>query len=356
MRPLNMGSGNCDYKLAAQLWLPGRESKSRLDRLMEIARQLSYLATHAGSFDIAHFHSLGWGALTSPLILHFLGKRAVFTMSLQGSDNPGAVKAAKRGSWAFRLMRRFDGVVALSPFLAKESEESGLRNVICLPNFLTLPRLERGPDADVRERLRRQLAVPGEATVLLFVGSVIARKGTDLLAESFARLAERHHGLWLILAGPQSKADDPDIDEEFVRRVRERLDRGGVATRVVWTGTVRDKDALAGYYSAADVFVFPTRAEGMPNVLCEAMTAGLPVVATLLPGITDFAIADGGSGFLFPPEDVGALTRALERLVSAPALRMKMGRAARESSRRFSFENYRRALKTFYLRVAGVSR
>jgi glycogen(starch) synthase len=156
--------------------------------------------------------------------------------------------------------------------------------------------------------------------------------------------------------GPRSKADDPDIDEAFVREVRERLARAGVAARVVWTGTVRDKKALAECYSAADVFVFPTRAEGMPNVLCEAMTAGLPVAATYLRGITDFAVTDGETGLLFPPEDVDALTQVVERLVADPVLRAKMGKAARAHSKRFGFEEYCRDLKAFYLKVAGFPR
>jgi teichuronic acid biosynthesis glycosyltransferase TuaC len=356
LRPLNIGSGNTDYELAAQLWPPDSGRRSRWDTLVESGRQLAFLVTHVRSFDLAHFHHLSWGTLVSPLLLHLLGKKAVFTMSLSGSDNPSAVKASRRGGLAFSFMRRFDGIVALSPLLAEESVDSGFKNVVCLPNFLLLPQLEHGRDAAAGEKLRADHSIPVDATVLLFVGSVIARKGADLLAESFAHLAPRHKDLWLVVVGPQSKADDPTIDEAFVREVKERLGRAGVASRVVWTGTVRNKNTLAGYYSAADVFVFPTRAEGMPNVLCEAMTAGLPVAATNLPGITDFAVADRVTGFLFPPEDVDALTQATERLISDPVLRAKMGRAARAQSKRFGFEEYCRNLKAFYVKVAGFSR
>jgi len=356
VRPTNLGSGNLDYELAAPLWPVGTQTRSRVGILKDYARQLAFLATHACSFDIAHFHSLGWDTLASPALLHLYGKKAVFSMTLHGSDNPSAVAAMRGGRLAIGLMRGFDGIVAVSPLLAKDSVESGLKNVICLPNFLALPQLQRGPDAAARNKVRTELAVPLDATVLLFVGSVISRKGVDLLAQSFARLASRHPGLWLVIVGPQNKADDPDIDEAFVRDVRGRLDRAGVAARVVWTGTVRDKDTFAGYYHAADVFVFPTRAEGMPNVLCEAMTAGLPAAATRLDGITDSAVADGETGFLFPPEDVDALTQAVERLISDPVLRAKMGRAARTHSERFGFEDYRKHLKAFYLRIAGLSR
>jgi glycosyltransferase involved in cell wall biosynthesis len=125
---------------------------------------------------------------------------------------------------------------------------------------------------------------------------------------------------------------------------------------VVWTGMVRDKYAVARFYSAADVFVFPTRAEGFGNVLIEAAAAGLPAVVTNLHGITDCAVTDGETGILFPPDDIDALTQAVERLVTDPTLRAKMGQAARAHSKRFGFENYCGHLRSFYLKVAGFSR
>jgi glycosyltransferase involved in cell wall biosynthesis len=223
-----------------------------------------------------------------------------------------------------------------------------------MPNFLALPQLERGRDAAARARLRGELSIPLDATVLLFVGSAIKRKGVDLLIECYVRHASQRRDLWLIIVGPQSKADDPGIDEEFVCAVRERADRAGVASRVVWTRVIRDRNALAQFYSAADVFVFPTRAEGLPNVLTEAMSAGLPSIATNLQGITDFVIVDGVTGFLFPPEDVDALTQAVGRLLSDPVLRAEMGQAARVRSKRFDFDDYCGRLKAFYLGVADL--
>lgn len=355
VRPLNIGSGSTDYKLASQLWSPGRKSSSGMDKLRGYIRQFLFLATHARSFDMAHFHSPGWGSLLSPLLLHLLGKKAVFTSSLYGSDNPTAVKAAKRGRLAVRFLRGFDGIVALSPLLAEDFRAFGSKNVACLPNFLALPSLERGRDAGVREKLRTELGIPLDAVVLLFVGAVIKRKGIDLLAESFARLAQGHSDLWLIAVGPNGRKEVTHHEEELVRAVNDRLDTACASRRVIWTGTVRDKNALVQYYSAADVFVLPTRAEGLANVLIEASAAGLPIVATDLPGITDVPVADGETGFLVPVDDVDGLTQAIERLVTDSTLRTKMGQAARIRSKQFGFEDYHRGLKTFYRKVAGLS-
>jgi glycosyltransferase involved in cell wall biosynthesis len=330
VRPVNMNSGNLEYRLpeGTRLWVDA-QTPCCLARVWAAVRMLTTLMSRRGDFDIAHFHRLGWGELLSPVVLHRLGKKAVFTTSLFESDNPGAVGAGHRGRLTLSLYRQFDGVVAVSPRLAEDCRQHGIPNVLCLPNFLAMRQLVHGRDGAAREKTRRELSIPANATVLLFVGSVIDRKGFDLLAEGYTRLAARHRDLWLTIVGAQSRAEDPGVDEDFVRAARERIDRAGVASRAVWAGMLRDKDAIAGYYSAADIFVLPTRAEGLPNVLIEATAAGLPVVATNLSGCTDHVVVDGETGFLVSPGDVGAAAEAICRLVADPALRSRMGEAGR---------------------------
>jgi glycosyltransferase involved in cell wall biosynthesis len=160
----------------------------------------------------------------------------------------------------------------------------------------------------------------------------------------------------MLLVGPYKKDESEGIDAGYVAEQQHRLRIAGWAPNVAWLGTVTDKRDLAGYFSAADVFVFPTRAEGLGNVLIEAAAAGLPAVATNLPGVTDSVVTEGETGFLFPPEDVDALTQATERLVTDPDLRARMGLAARAQSKRFGFEDYCRHLKAFYLKTAGLAR
>jgi glycosyltransferase involved in cell wall biosynthesis len=352
VRPLNVGSGNRNYELAAQLWPAKAPSRGRFEKVVEYVRQLAFLAAHARSFDLVHFHSLTWATLVSPLLLHLYGKKAIFNSTLCGSDNPSAVAQQIGGRWASRFLRQFDGILTISPLLEEDYLASGFGTVACIPHFLALPQLERGHDAGAQEELRRELSIPAGAIVLLFVGAVIHRKGVDLLAESFARLAERHRDLWLIVVGPNSRTEAASYDEVLAQTVKRTIDRVDAYSRVIWTGTVRDKNVLARCYSAADIFVFPTRAEGLANVLIEASAAGLPTVATDLRGVTDVPVADGETGFLVPPEDIDALTQAIEQLVTDPSLRTKMGRAARERSKRFGFEDYCRRLKAFYLQVA----
>lgn len=354
VKPVNMNGGNLDYQLpeGEHLWADAR-IPGRLAQSWAAASLLATLVSRQTDLDIAHFHGAGWGELLSPLVLHRLGKKVVLETTLLGSDNPGAIATRHLGALALNLCRRFDGLVAISPALAEDCKRHGVSNVITLPNFLAIPELKDVGNLDWRAAVRSRYKIPAEDPVLLFIGAAIRRKGLDVLIESYVRAAKKRPRTWLVLVGPCSKTESEGIDVAYVAEQRRRLSDAGRSDRVIWAGLVADKRELVGYYSAADIFVFPTRAEGIGNVLIEAAAAGLPVVVTNLPGITDTVVVDGETGFLVPPEDVGAIASAVERLISDPSLRATMSASARARSPLFGFESYCSRLKDFYLHVMG---
>lgn len=150
---------------------------------------------------------------------------------------------------------------------------------------------------------------------LLAVGRLTAQKGVDVLLDA--------------LAQPGLKRAVLDVvgDGDWRGRLEAQAERLGLAERVNFLGW-RDRDALAAVYRAADVFVLPSRDEGMPNVLLEAMASGLPAAASRVAGAEDL-VAEGETGFLVRPEDPGALAAALKRLVDDAALRRAMGAQGR---------------------------
>jgi glycosyltransferase involved in cell wall biosynthesis len=104
-----------------------------------------------------------------------------------------------------------------------------------------------------------------------------------------------------------------------------------VGDRVVWTGPL-DQPAVRAHYRASDLLVLASQTapdgdrDGLPNVVVEALSQGLPVVATRVGGIPEL-VADGVHGRLVPPEDPGALAAAIEALVRDPEARRGMARA-----------------------------
>ncbi len=153
-----------------------------------------------------------------------------------------------------------------------------------------------------------------------FVVGCIARmdvaKGALLLFDAFAHLAKRRPGLRLVLAG------QGDASEELARRT-EAL---GLQTQVELLGHY-DGD-VGALLSTLDLYVFPSRWEGFPYSIIEAMRAGCTIIATNVGGIPE-AITDGKDGLLIEPGSVEEIVRAMERLIDDPDFRRSLGCNAR---------------------------
>jgi glycosyltransferase involved in cell wall biosynthesis len=112
---------------------------------------------------------------------------------------------------------------------------------------------------------------------------------------------------------------------------------------------------VPSYLQASDVFVLPSRREGLPNALLEAMAAGLPCIAADLPGITRWLLEDGESGWLVPPGDVEALERALVTLLEDRERAAQLGaRARRRVEALCSIDAVAAAYLDIYTRLAAT--
>ncbi|MCA0199320.1 MAG: glycosyltransferase family 4 protein [Proteobacteria bacterium] len=155
-----------------------------------------------------------------------------------------------------------------------------------------------------------------EIVELLTVGRLAVHKGLDVLLTALAQLApDLSWRLSIVGDGPERAA------------LNAQVSRLGLTARVTFKGWAK-RDALPAIYRDTDLFLLPSREEGMANVLMEAMCAGLPSIATRIAGSSE-AVIDSETGLLVPSEDAPALARALEALIRDPAARERMGRAAR---------------------------
>jgi len=289
------------------------------------------------------------------LACHLVGKKAAYTLTRQDMDDPSSVVRESLGSLKIALMKRFDGIIGISPALVEDCLRHKFSSkILLLPNFLLLQELEAGRNHLRRSAVRERLGIPPDAGVLLFVGSAIERKGIDVLVDTFIGLARENNNLRLVLVGPMDSKESPKIDDQYVAQQKQKLSGAGLSERVIWTGTLRAGVQLADYYHISDVFVFPTRSEGLGNVIIEAMACELPIVATYLHGVTDMLVTPGESGYLAERDNVEGFVSATRQLLNDPELRHTMGAAGRKHMLQyFSFDSYRDKLAAFYRMLAG---
>jgi len=167
-----------------------------------------------------------------------------------------------------------------------------------------------------RVALRARHGLRPDRRYLLMAGVVNHAKGSQEFYEAFRRLAGTHPDLAAIWVG-----EGPD---RLPLTQRARAD--GLGDRLTITGRVPRATVLE-YMRAADVMLFPSRAEGLPNVVMEAMASGLPVVATDVGGVREIVL-DGRTGLLVPAQDVPAMVAAVDRLLADNALAKDMARGA----------------------------
>ncbi|MBW1992598.1 MAG: glycosyltransferase family 4 protein, partial [Deltaproteobacteria bacterium] len=157
---------------------------------------------------------------------------------------------------------------------------------------------------------------PPHRLVILSVGRLVRQKGHDTLLAAFRRVARQipQAELWIVGEGPRLPALE-DQAGHFLASGRIRL--------------LPPRGDLRPLFQEATLFVLASNWEGLPNVILEAMAAGLPVVATEVGGVPE-AVVPGRTGWLVPPGDPEALAEAIREALAAPETRKTFGRQARQ--------------------------
>jgi len=208
----------------------------------------------------------------------------------------------------------------------------GANRQLLMPNPVIHPLPDRDPVLLPDEFL------PEGAPVLLAAGTKAFQKGFDLLIPVFAVLARRWPRLHLVLLG---LSDQPYQGRNQQQWLRDLLpDHPDLSQRLLLPGPVGN---MGAWYARATVFVLPSRYEGFPNVLLEAMAAGCACVARdCRTGPSDL-IRDGDNGVLIPSEaSTDAWVSALDRLLADPQRRRSIGQAATAVQDRFGETRLRR--------------
>ena len=306
----------------------GISGTGKLSTAWFVIALMSYIIRHRGQIDILHSHgAANLGALCA-LLARSLGMKNVCKIATAGKIS--ALSRSNFGKLILLFLKKSDAIVVMTDEIKKEVETLGAMqvNLIEIPNGVDPDRFSVA-DSKERARFRRDLGIRESAKLVLFCGRLVQRKGLDVLLGAWSTVVAKVPEAYLLILG--SGTNQPDsVENEMKRYVREQQ-----LPQVIFLGETPHPEY---FLAAVDCFSFPSRKEGFPNALLEAMAASLPVVAANIGGVRPL-VKDGVTGMLFIPEDQGHCAQKLVTVLTDQQLAEKIGKAGQNFvTEYFSFE------------------
>jgi glycosyltransferase involved in cell wall biosynthesis len=288
-----------------------------------LAALSAFLIRQRHEYDVIHAHGTVQHGAAS-ICGRALGKPSILKVAMAGSDIAFHRQGTFWGTLNRFMVSRFDRYIATTQAIADEFVAQGLaaERVSHIPN---------GVDTDIhtplssasKMHLRAQLGLP-PGPLVIFVGIMNARKNIDGILRIWNRAVKQGAPGSLILVGPHPS--DPGA-VKYHQKLRGYVASEGLDRRVVFAGHRSD---VASLLQASDVFLFPSRQEGMPNSVLEAMACGLPPIVSRSAGVDDL-VRDGFDGLTAPVDDESAFAACVSSLLLENGRREAIGAEARRT-------------------------
>jgi glycosyltransferase involved in cell wall biosynthesis len=294
-------------------------------------RLTHYCAQKRTDIDVVQFLSLDAWAAPWLWRLRRQGVGIVFTHTLLGDLSANRWKQALQRVHRRSPLHFVDRVVVSSSVMQRQLERLHTSAPIqVIPNGVDLQRFRPAASLHDKTALRRQLGLDPGWEVILTVGPIIPRKGVERVVQAFVSTCHQYPRARLILVGPRHDQTRAALSE-FSRQLQHTIATAGAQDRVMFTGPVAN---VQDYMRAADMMVFASRREGMPNVVPEAMACGLPVIMTPFIGLPEeFGRPD--RHYILSSWDVETLAADMRMLLQQARRRQCLG----ESARQWAVEN-----------------
>jgi glycosyltransferase involved in cell wall biosynthesis len=267
-------------------------------------------------WDLIHAMYITRPAFVAVTAARYLQRPSV--ISARGNDLDRTAFDPAKFSQVLWSLQHADAITAVTTDLARKARAlvPG-REVRCIPNGVDTQLFAPG----LRDEALAESLDLGDAPVVAFVGEARRKKGFTVLLPAFAHLGIQGERPPVLLLIGGVRRDDMPVLEVF-RRQNPSLD-----IRIVPNVA---HEQLPAYYHLADLLVFPSLRDGMPNALLEGMACGKAVVASKVGGMPEVLRGDDPeNGLLVPPGDPIALAEAMGALLADRSRRERMGRAAR---------------------------
>ena len=243
--------------------------------------------------------------------------------------------------WTYRLKygRTCHAVIAVSENIRELSVQAGVprERITVIPDGIEIP--TELPNAGARQRLRTSWHCAEDDFVVGLLGAATAEKGHDLALAAVELLADKLPKVRLVLAGDDaSESGGASIDTANPCCVR--------------LGPIKD---LASFFPGLDLFIMPSKAEGLGSSALWAMAYGLPVIASRVGGLPEIVV-ENVSGWLIPPGSPQALADAILQAARDPGKLGEFGRLGRQRAEEFSAALMIGRTEALYLQLVGEER
>jgi glycosyltransferase involved in cell wall biosynthesis len=280
--------------------------------------------------DIIHAQDIDMGipALLGKIFLH-----KPYVVWAQGSD--------VYLSWLFRtptsylVMKNADRLIALTGDMKQEMQKICHRPVNTLPNGIELEKFA----SVFKENARDTLKFPLSSKIIIFVGTLIPVKGIKYLIRAMALLSENDSSIKLLLVGDGSERQE----------LMTLTDELNLKDNIIFIGRVPN-EKVPMYLAASDIFALPSKSEGFPLVVLEAMASGLPVVTTRVRGLPEI-VKEGVNGYIVDPQNSEQLAAKLQMLINDSNLRQQISKNNKENVKLYSWRRITKDLEAIYLSV-----
>jgi len=301
-----------------------------------ISEILSLLAFFIIFFKIKNkvhiFHMIGYTrkSYLITLLAKIFRKKTIVKTTSFGIDDPLSIK--KRSFFHSTLYSLVDTYIVTSPAQQESFRMARLPEdkILMIPNGVNLNRFNT-PSVQEKSALRQQMGIPDSTDVILSVSFFSQDKGLDIFAESLLLLPQDLlRNIFLIFVGSKDE-QELEVDAEVVEKVHNIIDRLGINSRCLFRDSTHD---ICKYFNVSDIFILPSKREGLPNALLEAMASGLCCIANRLGGITDYIIDSEKNGYLLNTLAPNAIANILTRTIGNKAVQNNMGNEAHSKIRR----------------------
>lgn len=266
----------------------------------------------------------------SIFIAKMLGKKVITETSLVGDDDP--LSLGRFPDWKdyfkpkyirYRFYKMADRYVSKSEVITEifEKSEIPMNKVVEIPYSVDTNQY-KPVSSESKSEMRKKLGLWVDGKIILFVGGINVRKGVHILLDAFISLEKKYPDIKLLIVGPTYK-----YDKKYISDIKEKIINLDLSGKVILTEN--NIPNVHEYMQCSDIFTLPSRQEGFPISILEAMSSGLIVIGSDIPEIARAQITNGKDGFVFPVGNSQKLAEVFEIVLNNESANKQISEEAR---------------------------